>query len=142
MKNDDVIKHEGIITVADEGMPTVKILSKSACAACHAKGVCGLADMQEKVIEVENTDHLNLKAGDKVNVTMRTSLGVKAVLWGYLYPFLLVFITLFTLLLTTGREGLSALVGLSTLVPYYIVLSMLKPRFKKRFQFELEPFDE
>lgn len=142
MKNDDVIKHEGVVTVTDEGNPTVKILSKSACAACHAKGVCGLADMQEKVIEVENTRHLDLKAGDKVNVTMRTSLGVKAVLWGYLYPFLLVFVVLFTLLLTTGREGLSALVALATLVPYYIVLSQMKPRFKKRFQFELEPFQE
>lgn len=142
MKNDDVIKHEGIVTVADQGNPTVKILSKSACAACHAKGVCGMADMQEKIIEVENTQQLNLKTGDKVNVTMRVSLGIKAVLWGYLFPFLMVVIVLFALLIATSREGFSALVALASLVPYYLFLHKLNPRFKKRFHFELEPFHE
>lgn len=142
MKNDEIIKHEGIVTDAGKGNPTVKILSRSACAACHAKGACGLSDLQEKVIEVENTHNINLNPGDKVNVTMRTSLGVKAVLWGYLYPFLVVVVVLFSLLVLTENEGLSAIIALFCLVPYYLILSKNKSRFKKRFHFELEPFSD
>ncbi|PID95145.1 MAG: hypothetical protein CSA95_00920 [Bacteroidetes bacterium] len=137
----DVIKHEGVVTETTEATHTVRILSKSACSACHAKGACSMADMQEKTIEV-NLSNVSLKAGDRVNVTMRTSLGVKAVLWGYLYPFLLVIAVLFFLLIFTEKEGLSALVALGMLVPYYLILYALRDRLKKKFQFEVEPFYE
>ncbi|MDY0287003.1 MAG: RseC/MucC family positive regulator of sigma(E) [Bacteroidia bacterium] len=142
MKNDDIIKHEGIITSITEGKPMVKILSKSACAECHAKGACGMSDLQEKIIEVENTRNLELHEGQKVNVTMLTSMGIKAVIAGYLIPFLILMAVLFTVLGLTKKEGLAALLGLAAMIPYYIILSKLKPGLKKKFYFELEPFDE
>lgn len=126
-------------SIEDEQI-TVIILSKSACAACHAKGVCGLADMQEKLVTVPRKENNSLNVGDKVNVTMHSSSGVKAVFWGYILPFLIVFIVLFTLLLTLENEGIAAMAALGSLIPYYLVLKHLQPQFKKKFSFHLEPF--
>lgn len=140
MKNDDQIKHEGVVQSIVDDQINVMILSKSACAACHAKGVCSMADMQEKMVSVPIKENNAIGVGDKVNVIMTTSSGVKAVFWGYILPFLIVFTVLFTLLLTVGNEGLAALAALGSLIPYYLVLTQLRPSFKKKFSFHLEPF--
>lgn len=39
-----MIEHEGIIDHIDGDTAHVKIDSVSACASCHAKGVCSAAD--------------------------------------------------------------------------------------------------
>ena len=142
MKKEDVIKHEGIVQATYDGKSMVKIVSLSACAACHAKGACSMADMAEKEIEVVNDPDMNLKPGQHVNVVMKSSLGVKAVLLGYVYPLIVVVAVLFTLLHVTGNEGLSALLSLASLIPYYLILSNRKKKLRREFGFHVEPFTD
>ena len=142
MKKDDVIKHEGIIMETHDGKSMVKIVSLSACAACHAKGACSMSDMQEKEIEVDNNPDMNFTPGQHVTVVMKSSLGVKAVLLGYVYPLIVVLVVLFTLLQVTQNEGLSALVSLAALIPYYLILSNRKNKLQRAFGFHVEPFND
>lgn len=76
------IEHEGKVVSISENYIGVEIVSKSACAACHAKGVCAASDEAVKVIEVPYdiaTLSADYKIGDCVNVVLSSSLGVRAI---------------------------------------------------------------
>ena len=80
------ISHEGIVTrVAPEGIQ-VTIISQSACSACHAKGVCSISEMTEKIIDVSVPDFQEYHQGQRVVVEIKESEGSTAVLWGYVIP--------------------------------------------------------
>ncbi len=134
----DTITHPGIINDIDSRMIYVKILSQSACSTCHAKGMCSVADVEEKVIEVTRISGRSYKVGDKVMVGMERSLGPKAVLLGYLVPFLILILALIIMLGVTDNELLSAVVAVGLLIPYYLVLFLLKDKLQKTFEFRIK----
>lgn len=138
MEQEDLIKHEGVITEITRENIRVSIVAQSACASCHAKGFCGASEMQEKVIDIKNTGDFNQKTGDFVTVTMQRKLGNKAVLYGYFLPFVLLMITLVASLSFFDNEGIAGLAALAVLVPYYFVLYTLKDRLKAGFEFHIE----
>ena len=105
----------------------------SACAACHAKGVCSAADMAEKIVETIPLD--KVEKGDKVIVEMEEKLGFKAVVFAFLIPFILLMITVFSVSHVTGSETAGAFSGLGVLVPYYVVIYLLKDYFRRNFIF-------
>lgn len=115
----------------------VTVLSRSACSGCHAKEVCSAADLTEKEINIE-CDGIEYIPGQFVNVTMKESLGIKALLYGYMAPLVLVIFTLIIIFNYTSDEVLSALISLGILIPYYTGLFLYRNSLKKIFRFELE----
>jgi positive regulator of sigma E activity len=130
------IVHEGIIDHISTDSVFVRILSKSACAECHSNGICSISEMTEKLIEIKviNPDFV---VGQIVNVILDRSLGNKAVVLGYLFPFLLMIITL---LIASHffNELLSGLLAIAVLIPYFLLLSVFKNRLSKTFSFHIE----
>lgn len=137
MDHQDLITHSGIITRRVTGTIYVSIVAESACAACHAKGVCGMSEMQEKVVEINDAEHTKLAVGTPVTVAMKRTTGLKAVLFGYFLPFVLLLTTLFVAMGYYGNEGKAGLLALAILLPYYLVLYMLRDKMKKRFEFTI-----
>lgn len=133
----DCVVQQGRVEKIEDGRVFVNIVSMSACASCHARGMCNMSDIQEKLIEAQNPNHRNLKVGDVVNLEMQTSLGKKAVLLGYFYPFLLVLGVLIALTSGGVNEGVSGLVALGLLVPYYTMLYLMRDKMKKDFTFKI-----
>jgi len=133
----DNIQHPGIIESVGEDKVQVTILSQSACSSCHSKGMCSVSEMENKIVEVVKTPDFNYKVGDEVIVYMKKSLGSKAVLYGYLYPFLLVLISLILMLVLTSNEGISGLTAILLLVPYYFILSKFKDKLSTTFEFKI-----
>lgn len=135
-----VIEHEGVVCrIGKEGM-TVRIVSKSACAGCHAKGLCGSSDTREKFIEVKRKDFLSaddtpFKVGDNVMVNMEESLGMRAVWIVYAVPVII----LLLILLYLQSLGVSELVTggavLGAIALYFFVLYILRNRISRRFRF-------
>jgi sigma-E factor negative regulatory protein RseC len=115
----------------------VSIIQQSACSGCHAKGACSVAEMDEKIIDVESSDKI-LKVGDSVTLYGQSSMGLLAVLLAFVIPFLLILITLLILRYYISSEALSGLIALSTLIPYYIVLSLFNRKLKTRLQFYIK----
>ncbi len=136
--NTEQICHQGIVVADDGDKIIVKVVSQSACAACHAKGMCNMTEMSEKSIEVPKSGQRNLKPGDAVTIAMRESLGTTAVLFAYLMPFLIVIIALFFFSYISGSEWIAGLLSLGMLLPYYFGLHLLRHRFKKVFSFEIK----
>jgi sigma-E factor negative regulatory protein RseC len=132
------ISHKGIIKEFSKKGIIVGIIAESACATCHAKGACSASDMTEKEIEIDH-DEGEFQVGQHVVVTGKTSQGFKALFLAYLLPFILVMAVLIVSSNFTGNEGLSGLLSLGILIPYYLILYLFRNRLKRSFDFEIEP---
>jgi sigma-E factor negative regulatory protein RseC len=131
-----VIEHSGIVTEIGERLVKVTISSVSQCAACHAKGACSAADMQDKVIDAIKPDW-DVNVNDRVIVEISRHLGVWALFFGYVFPLILVV----TVLFTVGAFGVSelnaGLISLGSLVPYYGLLVAFRKRLSKNYSFRI-----
>ncbi len=131
------IDHRGIIESVENRVATVRINSQSACASCHAKGACSSADQSEKVIHV-SVDGLEVFPGDAVKVRIARRTGLRAVAFGYIYPFFVLLFTLIALTIAGVSEQKAGLWSLASLVPYYFGVYLLKERISNSFMFKLE----
>ncbi len=56
MSNKDTISHDGQVVEILPDKYKIKIITKSACASCHAKSVCNPSDQAEKIIDAVWSD--------------------------------------------------------------------------------------
>ena len=134
-----VIEHEGTIREIRDGKARVAFLAKSACAHCQLKGVCSASEIEDKEVEVDVPGH-TYQVGEKVNIVLARSLGIKALMYGYIFPFLLLMITLFVVYGITAEEIVSGLAALFVLVPYYGGLYLFRTRIGQEFKFFVRKF--
>lgn len=132
-----MIEHEGIIDHIDGDMARVKIDSVSACATCHAKGVCSAADHEEKFLDIP-LKGASYRQGDPVFVQVTNHVGFKAVLLGYVYPFLLLMAVLIGMLAAGAAELRAGAVALLSVIPYYLLLYLVRKRLSKSFTFSIK----
>ncbi len=133
---EDNVLHAGVVQEVSKDKLTVVIVNASACSACHAKGACLASDMKEKEIEIFRfTGEYHI--GQHVNVIGKTTQGYKAAFYGYLLPFLLVFITLILVVVLTKNDGLAGILSLAILVPYFLTLYLFRNKLKSTFDFEI-----
>ncbi|MFO8021664.1 MAG: SoxR reducing system RseC family protein [Perlabentimonas sp.] len=136
-KKTKTVEHIGKVQEVSTNTVLVNIISQSACSACHAKGACGMADASEKTVQVNKPNH-HYAIGQEVKVLLKQSLGFRALMLGYVTPFLIVLFTLILLTAIEVPEGRAGLASLSTLVPYYFGLYILRDRVSKQFSFDIE----
>ena len=137
MKNEETISHEGIVTKITDDELEIKILAQSACAACHAKSACGMGEQAEKILIVPKPNDKDFTLMQKVNVKMAIGQGNKAADLAYLIPIILLLAVLFVCLGLGLSEGLSALISIVALIPYYIVLYLRRDKLKKQFEYNI-----
>lgn len=133
-----MIEHEGIVEKISENHITIRILQQSACSACHAKGACMAADSKEKLIEVKDTSaHYCLN--ERVIIQGKESIGYRAILWAFVLP-LIILISAITLSVSIWKMGeiQAALAGIAALVPYYLILFLLRHKMANSFQFTIK----
>ena len=131
--------HQGTIERIHPHKVDVKIVSASACAACHAKGACSMGDFKEKIIEVPIPDSSGYQVGETVVLEMSVKTGFKAVFFAYFLPFLLLFSTFVTLYILNIHEAVAALASLSVTILYYLILSRYKKYMEKQIVFSIQP---
>lgn len=130
----NTIEHQGIILDIDNKIAHVKIEQTSACASCHIKSMCGASEKTEKIIDAHITDN-TLKIGDQVTIIGQKSLGMQAVILAYVLPFLLMVIVLFIINIFTTNEILIGTCALASLIPYFIILRLMRNKIQAKFQF-------
>lgn len=138
MNNQETISHEGIVTKINDDELEIKIVSQSACAACHAKSACGMGEQAEKILTVPRPKDQDFSLMQKVNVTMAIGQGNRAAVLAYLIPIVLLLAVLFICLGVGLSEGLSALISIAVLIPYYIILYFQRDKLKHRFEYRIE----
>jgi len=131
------LEHEGTVASICDNTMIVRIVSSSACGNCAAKSYCIPSGNSDKDILVENFTG-NFVSGERVRVLMRESLGFMALFIGYVIPFFVVLITLFTVYQLTKNELISGLLSLLVLIPYFFTIKMLNPKITKTFGFTVQ----
>ena len=130
MKTND-ISHEGTIISIEKENLRVRIIQNSACASCKIAGHCQTSESKEKIIEVTTPDYADFAVGDKVNVTESVGVGAKAVVFGFILPLALMMATIISAITAFDTsEGVAALAGIASLLPYYLVLYFLRGYMK------------
>ena len=134
----DIIKHRGIVEKIDGSHVVVRIVQTSACSACSAKGLCNASESKEKQIDVYEVNPA-YRIGEEVVLCGSTSMGMKAVFLAFGIPVLLLLGALFvTMRITDGDALLAAIVALLAVVPYYVVIYLMKDKMNKTFSFVIE----
>ena len=132
------IKHAGVVDGVEGECVRVRILQSSACSACKVAAHCNVSETKEKIIDVMDADASHYQKGDQVMVVADTAVGFRASLYGYLLPLILMVVTLVGVLAATHSEGLAALSALGILMPYYVLLFLMRNKLRNRLSFTLE----
>ena len=132
------IRHSGVVESIEEGCVHVRIVQTSSCAACKVAGYCNAAESKEKMIDVYCDAVADYKIGQQVTVSTSGQVAVKALLWAFGVPFVLLLAMLILVLLLTGNEGWAALGALAILVPYYAILWLLRDKMREQLAFTIE----
>lgn len=133
-----MIEHEGIIHNINGNQLTICITQNSACSDCHAKGACMAADTKEKMVNVlDNSGQFKLH--ERVMLMGKTSIGYKAVLWAFVIP-LIVLVGVIIAATSVWHVGElhAALLALATLVPYYLILYLLRHKMSEKLAFTIK----
>ena len=132
------ITHSGVVDSVEDGCVHVRIVQTSACAACKVASYCNAAESKEKMIDVYCDNVAAYRTGQQVTVSTSGQVAAKALLWAFGVPFVLLMVVLVLVLLLTGNEGWAALGALGALIPYYIILWLLRDKMREQLAFRIE----
>ncbi len=137
----DRIEHEGTVVAVDKDYISVEILNKSACAACHAKGVCGASEESVKVVEIAqdiSTLAADYQVGERVNVVMSSAMGTQAVWIAYVIPLIVLMASILVFSLCGAGEVTMGLGSLGIVALYYLGVFLFRNKISKIFIFSIE----
>ena len=130
------VKHCGDVIRIEGNSVFVRMTVNSACSACHAKGVCGVSESTEKIVEVETASATDFNIGESVEVALLSdSMGAKSVVLAYVVPFLVLTLMLVGSLMMGAGEGVAVLSALGGVAIYYVVLHLLRDKVKNKIKF-------
>ncbi len=134
----DEIRHTGVVVAVAGNTVRVKITSHSACGSCKARQACGLAETQEKIVEVQSAQAATFAVDDAVSVGVRRGTGALAVMLAYVGALIVLLAVLFTTVVGLGwSEGYAALAALVAVILYYVGLWLFRQKIEHTIQFTI-----
>ena len=131
------IEHRGVVESVATGVVMVRTERKTACAECHAKGLCG-EQGGERVIKVATAEASAFEPGDKVIVALEnTTMAFSAILWAYLFPLCILLAVLFSAHALGFSDGVAALASLGATAIYYVALYIMRRYFDRKIKFTI-----
>ena len=117
---------------------TVAIEQHGACGTCHAAGLCGMADVVEKAVELPTDPYASYGVGDEVELVLKASLGMKAVWLAYVVPLLVLLAVILGLFALGVGEVVAGLAGIAAVGVYYFLLWLFRNRLKNEYVFTIK----
>lgn len=138
MARKNEISHEGRILEITPDFTTVQITVSSACSSCHAKGLCGMSEDEDKIIMVPTDPYSDRKVGDDVVIKSKMSMGLKAVWISYVIPLVILLILILSLSAVFEKEYMTGLVSIAGVASYYFGIWLFRDRLSNEFVFYIE----
>ncbi|MBP7508364.1 MAG: SoxR reducing system RseC family protein [Prolixibacteraceae bacterium] len=136
MDSSNKVIHNGFVKEINPGKIKVGMTVLSGCASCNIKGACSMAEKTDKDIEIECNSN-DYKIGQEVMVELETSLGLKAILFSYVLPLVIIITTLIIASSFLQNELLVALLALTSVIPYYLILYLFRRNISKKFTYNV-----
>lgn len=132
------IVHTGLVKQIEGARVSVTITSQSACGTCHARQACGLAETQEKIVDVVTPDAAQFSVGEEVVVGVRRRIGALSVGLAYVGALVVLLVVLFVGIgLLDWTERAAAWASLVGVVLYYGVLWLFRKKIENSIQFTI-----
>ena len=138
MAKKNEIRHSGKVLEMTPDFTTVQIMVSSACSSCHAKGLCGMSEEEEKVIMVPTDPYAEYNVGDEVQVYTKMTMGLKAVWISYVIPLAVLMILILSLSLVIANELMLGLAALAGVALYYFGIWLFRDRLSDEFVFYIK----
>ena len=138
MAKKNEIVHSGKILEITPDFTTVEIIVSSACSACHAKGLCGMSEEEEKVIMLPTDPYATYNVGDEVQVCTKMAMGLKAVWISYVIPLIILMILILSLSSVVEREAYRALIAIGGVAVYYLFVWLFRDKLSNEFVFYIK----
>ena len=131
------LQHRGVVTRVEAQTVVVSVVAQSACAGCHAKGICGESGA-ERIIRVKTPYASEYSLGDRVVVALlRESMAMSSVVWGYVVPLAVLLAVLFGSVALGLSDGVSAVTSIVAVVIYYAGLYLTRKIFERKIEFTI-----
>ena len=135
MAKKNEITHTGKIMEINPDFTTVQIVVSSACSECHAKGLCGMSEEQDKIIMVPTDPYTVRSVGDEVMVKTKMTMGLKAVWISYVIPLIILMILILSLSTVMDNEFLRGGTAVAGVGIYYFIIWLFKDKLSDQFEF-------
>lgn len=132
------VRHGGKVIAMTPQLTSVRIVSHSACGECHAAGLCGMAELSEKIIQVPTDPFASYAVGDEVEVVLAAEMGLKAVLLAYFLPLVVLLCVVLGLMALGVGEVAAGLWGFAAVGVYYLGLWLLRGRLRNQYVFRIK----
>lgn len=131
------VQHRGIVERIDGDLIMVTVEQQSACAACHAKGMCSEKGTK-RTIEVRSDHAAEYSVGDRVVVALlNNAMGFSSIVWGYVLPLVVLIAGLFTCKAFGFGDGPAAVVAIAAVAIYYVALYLFRHTIEKKIEFTI-----
>ena len=138
MSKKNEIVHAGRILEITPDFTTVQIIVSSACSSCHAKGLCGMSEEEEKVIMLPTDPYATYNVGDEVQVCTKMAMGLKAVWISYVIPLIILMILILSLSGVVEKEAYRALIAIGGVAVYYLFVWLFRDKLSNEFVFYIK----
>ena len=136
MKGD--VSHKGRIVRMTPQITTVAIEQHGACGSCHAAGLCGMADVVEKAVELPTDPYASYVVGDEVDLVLKASMGMKAVWLAYFIPLVVLLAVILGLIALGVGEVVAGVSGIGAMGIYYFLLWLFRDTLRNEYIFTIK----
>lgn len=139
----DSVEHQGVVDYIKGKSMRVRIEQSSACRDCSSQKLCSSADKQDKLIDIPSFFG-SFHVGQFVVVIGKPSSGLKPVALAYVIPLILMMLGLSvsSLWLFPGNDGIAAIIALSVLILYFFLLYPFRKLIQRHFVFTVRPYGQ
>lgn len=134
----DTISHRGVVVAVETDVVRVRIMQQSACSLCKVSKHCHASESKEKEIVVMTDDSNHYRVGDDVTVKAEQKMGWIALFYAMLLPLIVMISVLLFSTITGLSQGLSAMLSLLSLIPYYYILFLSRNHLSRKISFTIE----
>jgi sigma-E factor negative regulatory protein RseC len=131
------LQHRGVVERVSQDEVIVGVMPESACAGCHAKGICGeRGDKREIVVKTPYAKEFT--PGERVVVALEHNhMGVLSVVWSYVVPLVVLLAVLFGTKACGVEDGVAALSSMVAMSLYYVGLYLMRKMFDRMIKFTI-----
>lgn len=126
------VTHEGVVRAVKDGVLSVEVGRATACQSCSSRSRCTMGNGDTVMVDVPAGSG-TFAPGDRVQVSLSSDVGRRAVVIAYVLPLLLLVVAVVSFVsFFRCSEIVSIIAAFAVLALYYLVIYILRHRLNHR----------
>lgn len=131
------VSHSGKVVKISGNKITAEIIVSEACGSCQAKQMC-FSKGKAMTIEAYNDGNEQFEIGEEIQVFFEEKLAATGVFLAYVFPMIVFFAVMFSVIAFTGSQDKGCIAALITLPVYFSLIYKFRGKLRKTFKFRAE----